>query len=177
MSDSAIVKNLITEIGSNLTQRNTSRKDEIRVMQAMLSDTEYEVSIYGKDGVEETYNPAKDFQSMCASVMSNAAKISDAEAQQLMSGYNVKRSEAASMVNLSKEFINTYLHTGRKMSLGAREKSDISIVLNEVPQTVRYYPKKVGVNDDGTDRYSKVPATIPAHESIGVHSPCPSWVK
>lgn len=176
MSDNATVKGLIEEINSNLSQRNSSRKDEIRVMQAMLSDTSYEVDVYDREGIEK-YNPAKDFQSMCASVMANAAKISDAEAEQLMDGYSVKRSEAASMVNISKEFINTYLHTGRKMSLGAREKSDVSISLNTVPETVRYYPKKIGVNDDGSDRYSKVPATIPAHESIGVHAPCPAWVK
>ena len=83
MSDNATVKGLIEEINSNLSQRNSSRKDEIRVMQAMLSDTSYVVDVYDKEGIEK-YNPAKDFQSMCASVMANAAKISDAEAEPLL---------------------------------------------------------------------------------------------
>ena len=48
---------LIEEISTGLSQSSSSRKDEVRIMQAMLSDPDYEVSIYGKDGVEGTYNP------------------------------------------------------------------------------------------------------------------------
>lgn len=168
---------LIQEINTNLKQTSSSRKDEVAVMQAMLSDPEYEVNIYGKDGIEGTYNPTNDFRSMCASIISNAAKVPVAEATQLMSDYSVRKSEATSMVNISKEFVNTFIHTGRKLPLGAREKSDISLSIKNVEATTRMYPQKIGVNDDGSDRYSKTPTTIPAHESIRVHAPCPSWVK
>ena len=171
------VKNLINEISSNLSQVGSSRKDEIRVMQAMLNDESYEVDVYGKDGVEDHYNPAKDFRAMSASIISNAAKIPAAEAEKLMESYDVRKSEAASMVNLSKEFINTFIHTGRKLPLGAREKSDVSISLKKVEASTRLYPTKIGVNDDGSDRYSKTPTNVPAHEAIKVHAPCPSWVK
>lgn len=168
---------LIQEINTNLKQTSSSRKDEVAVMQAMLSDPEYEVNIYGKDGIEGTYNPTNDFRSMCASIISNAAKVPVAEATQLMSDYSVRKSEATSMVNISKEFVNTFIHTGRKLPLGAREKSDISLSIKNVEAATRMYPQKIGVNDDGSDRYSKTPTTIPAHESIRVHAPCPSWVK
>lgn len=178
MSESTTtVKSLISEISSGLSQVSSSRKDEVRVMQAMLSDPSYEVSVYGKDGIEGTYNPTNDFRSMCASVMSNAAKIPMAEASQLMEDYSVRKGEATSMVNVSKEFIGTFLQTGRKLPLGAREKSDPSLSLKKVESSTRLYPTKVGVNDDGTDRYSKAPTTVPAHESIRVHAPCPAWVK
>ena len=168
---------LIEDITKNLSQTSSSRKDETRIMQAMLSDPSYEVSIYGKDGIEGSYNPTNDFRSMCASIISNAAKVPLAEAAQLMNDYSVRKSEATSMVNISKEFINTFIKTGRKLPLGSREKSDVSISLKKVDATTRSYPQKVGVNDDGSDRYSKTPTTIPAHESIRVHAPCPSWVK
>lgn len=171
------VKNLLDEISTNLSQKSSSRKDEVRIMQAMLSDPSYEVSIYGKDGIEDTYNPANDFRGMCASVMSHAAKIPMAEANQLMDNYQVSKTEAGSMINLSKEFFNTFLKTGRKLPLGARETSDISLSLKKVEASTRLYPQKIGVNDDGSDRYSKTPTTVPAHESIRVHAPCPSWVK
>lgn len=177
MSENASVKQLLKEISDGLSQVSSSRKDEVRVMQAMLSDPTYEVTIYGKDGPEGTYNPTNDFRGMCASIISNAAKVSSAEAEQLMDGYNVKKSEASSMVNISKEFVNTFLHTGRKLPLGAREKSDVSLSLKDVKAGTRLYPMKVGVNDDGSDRYSKTPTVVPAHESIRVHAPCPSWVK
>lgn len=177
MSEKNTVKELIDEISTGLSQVSSSRKDEARIMQAMLSDDKYSVSIYGKDGVEGTYSPASDFRAMCASVISNAAKVPMAEATQLMNGYAVRKSEASAMVNISKEFVNTYLQTGRKLPLGPREKSDVSLSLKKVDASTRLYPQKVGVNDDGSDRYSKTATTVPAHESIRVHAPCPSWVK
>lgn len=171
------VTSLLKDISSNLSQTSSSRKDETRIMQAMLSDPNYQVSIYGRDGIEGTYNPAEDFRSMCASVISHAAKVPAAEATQLMNDYQVTKGEATSMVAISKEFVNTFLKTGRKLPLGAREKSDVSLSLKQVEKSTRMYPQKVGVNDDGSDRYSKTATSIPAHESIRVHAPCPSWVK
>lgn len=171
------VKELIQEISGGLSQVKSSHKDEVRIMQSMLNDPEYKINIYSKNGVEGTYSPSEDFRSMCASIISNAAKVPIAEATQLVSDYNVRKSEAESMVNVSKEFVNTFLQTGRKLPLGAREKSDISLSLKKVEASTRSYPQKVGVNDDGTDRYSKTPTTIPAHETIRVHGSCPSWVK
>lgn len=178
MSENATtVKSLLDEMHAGPQQVRSSRKDEIRVMQTMLSDDTYEVSIYGKDGIEGTYNPAKDFRSMCSSIISNVAKISSAEATQLMDGYSLKKAEASTMVDISKEFVNTYIGTGRKLPFGGRENSDISISSKKVEESVRLYPRKVGVNDDGTDRYSKAPTKIPAHDSLRVYAPCPAWVK
>ena len=175
MSES--VKSLVDEIRNGLSQTSSSRKDEVRVMQAMLSDPTYSVDEYGKDGVTGQYNPCKDFRAMAASVVSNVAKIPQSEAANLMNDYEVKKSEATSMVNISKEFINTFLHTGRKLTLGAREKSDVSLSLKTVAPSTRLYPQKVGVKDDGNPIYSKAPTTVPAHEAIRVHAPCPPWVK
>ena len=81
------------------------------------------------------------------------------------------------MVNISKEFFNTFLQTGRKLPKGAREKSDVSQSQKKVAPSTRLYPQKVGVNDDGTPKYSKAPTTVAAHEAIRVHAPCPPWVQ
>jgi len=171
------VKDLVKEIKTGLSQTSSSRKDEIRVMKAMLNDPTYEVDEYGKDGVIGTYNPCKDFRSMCTSIISSTTKVPQAEAANMVENYEVKKSEAASMVNISKEFVNTFLHTGRKLPMGARAMSDVSLSLKEVAPSTRLYPQKVGVNDDGSAKYSKAPTTVPAHEAIRVHAPCPSWVK
>ena len=175
MSES--VKSLVNEIRTGLSQVSSSHKDEVRVMKAMLNDPNYEVDEYGKDGVIGTYNPCKDFRAMCTSIISSAAKIPQTEAANMMESYEVKKSEAASMVDISKEFVNTFLQTGRKLPMGAREKSDVSLSLKKVAPSTRLYPQKVGVNDDGSAKYSKAPTTVAAHEAIRVHAPCPSWVK
>ena len=92
---------LLNEINSNLSQTISSRKDELRVMQAMLSDPTYEVTVYNRDGVDYVYNPALDFRAMCASVISNAAKVPAAEAAQLMEDYAVRKGEASNIVEMT----------------------------------------------------------------------------
>lgn len=171
------VNELVKDIRSNLSQVGSSRKDEVRVMRAMISDDSYVVDVYGKNGVESTYSPAADFKAMGASIISSAAKIPQAEAAKLMSDYEPKKGEAESMVNISKEFVNTFLQTGRKLPLGGRAMSDVSLSLKQVPEGTRQYPLKVGVDDNGNPIYSKAPTTVAAHEGIRVYAPCPPWVK
>ena len=171
------VKDLIADIRKNLSQTSASRKDEVSVMKAMLNDTSFVVDVYDKDGVSGAYRPAEDARNMVASIIASATKIPQQEAIQLAASYDFKNSDATTMVKLSKEFINTYLETGRKLPLGGREKSNISLALKEVPESMKYYPKKVGVNEDGTDRWDSAEKKVAAHNSIKVFSPCPEWCK
>lgn len=172
-----LVKNLVEEIRENLSQKSASHKDEVRVMRAMLNDDSFEVGIYSAEGQVGTYNPCQDFRGMCANIVSNVAKISSSEAETLSKNYEAKRSDAETMVNISKEFVNTYLQTGRKLPLGARETSDVSLSAKHIPEGVRSYPKKVGVDDKGNDIYEKYSTEVKAHDSIRVHAPCPIWIK
>ena len=171
------VMTLVYDIREGLSQCSSSRKDEVRVMQAMLSDPTYSVQIYDKDGPSGSYCPCEDFRSMCSSIISSVANVPAAEAQSMMTDYTVKKTEASSMVNLSKEFINTFVQTGRKLPLGGRESSDISLAAKHVPAKVRPCPHKIGINDDGSNRYDRSPTTVAAHDSLRVYSPCPAWVK
>lgn len=171
------VKGLIEEIKGNLSQTNSSQKDEIRVMRAMLNDKDFKVDVYGKEGKVDSYCPSEDARNMFANVISSAVKISSDEANGLMENYEFKKSDADTMINVSKEFVNTYIQTGRKLPLGPREKSNVSLSLKQVEATTRTYPKKIGINDDGSACYENAPTEIKAHESIRVHAPCPVWVK
>lgn len=171
------VKELVEDIKKGVSQRISSRKDEVRVMQAMLNDPTYEVTLYSKNGETQPYNPCNEFRGMCSNIIAGAAKIPSAEATAMMETYNVRKSEAEAMVGISKEFISTYLHTGRKLPLGGHELSDVSFSLKEVPETIRSCPHKVGVNDDGSSRYSRNPTTVKAHEAVRVYAPCPAWIK
>lgn len=173
----ANVNELVKEIREGLTQTSASQKDEVRVMQAMLNDTEYEVGIYGKDGLKEKYSPAKDFRKMTASIVASTTKVSKDEAEQLVSKHEVTKNEAQIMVDISKEFTNTYLATGRKLPLGGREKSNFALSVKEVEESVKTYPKKTGINEDGSVRYETGKKSIPAHTSIKAYGSCPIWVK
>lgn len=168
------VQALIADIKSNLKQGSASLNDEVTVMRAMLNDDSFVVKNYANN---ETHCPAHEFRELVSGVISATTKMPKVESAAILEGYEVKRSDAATMVQLSKDFVNCALRTGRKMNLGATEKSNISIQLKEIPETTKKFPMKTGVNPDGTLRYEKNEAVVAAHEGLKVSSPCPKWVK
>jgi len=171
------LKEIIADIKNNLSQTSASRKDEVTVMRGMLNDTTFTVGVYGKDGLVDTYCPAEDARSMVAGILKGAAHVTNQEAIQLAGNYEFTNSDATSMVRISKEFVNVYLDTGRKLPLGCREKSDVSLAKKEVAESTKIYPVKIGVEADGSDKWGTGTKTVPAHESIKVFGSCPDWCK
>lgn len=170
------VNALITEIKESRKQSSASQKDEVRVMQAMLNDTTYEVGVYSAKGKIDTYNPAKDFRAMEANIIASAAKVSKDEAASLVEKYEVSKNDATTMVNVSKEFINTYLNCGRKLALGGREDSSYALLVKDTPKTEKVYQKRTN-HDDGTVTWEPATKVIPAHKTLKAKSSCPSWVE
>lgn len=168
------VNDLINDIKSNIKQASASNRDEVRVMRAMLNDTSFMVSTYSNTGVEQ-HCPAQNFRNMLSNIVSSTTNISKAEATNLVENYECKKSDAETMISISKDFINTTLRTGRKIALGGTEKSNISLQLKEVPTTTKSYPTKV-VHDNGDIEYIKSQKTVLGHETLKISAPCPSWV-
>ena len=171
------VNQLINDIKSNLSQTSSSTKDEEAVMRAMLNDTSYEVEIYDKKGKREKFCPAQVARDFTANIIHGAAKVSKEEAIKLANDYTFKKDDSMNMITLSKEFVNTFIQTGRKLPFGGRKEIDAAISLKENEVSIRSYPKKVGVNSDGSARYEKAEARVSAHQSLRVHASCPEWKK
>ena len=171
------VKELLEIINKESGTCTASKKDEVRVMKSLMNDTSYEVDVYGTNGKEGTLNPSQTLRSFCSSILTNVAKIPGVEAEHLMSNYEFKKSEAEKVIDFSKEFVNTYLHSGRKLPLGGREKSNISIALKVVPPGERSYPKSVGVDKNGNKIYASAKTYVQRFESVKVFASAPSWVK
>lgn len=172
----AKVVELLKEIQDTHKQVSSSQKDEVRVMQAMLNDTSYEVGVYAKSGKVGTYNPAQDFRAMQTRIVSSVTKIGKEEATKLVDDYEVTKSDASTMVNVSKEFVNTYLDSGRKLSLGGREKSNFALSLRNVPATEKTYQRKYD-DGNGNTKWEPGKTLIPEHKGLKARSSCPSWVK
>lgn len=170
------VNELMKDIKSNIKQVSSSQKDEVRVMQTMLNDTSYEVGVYSNAGKVGTYNPAKDFRAMQTNIVAATAKISKDEAAALVEGYEVTKSDATTMVDVSKEFVNTYLTTGRKLPFGGREDSNYALSIKEVPKTEKTYQRRV-VDAAGNVTWEPGKKVIPAHKGLKAKSSCPSWVQ
>ena len=169
MSES--VMDLVKDIRTNLKQKSASQKDEVRVMKAMLNDKDFRVGEYTKDGKIGEYSPYEDSRKMVTTILSSAGKLPTAEAKEIANKYEFSKSEATTMINISKEFVNTYVHTGRKLPLGGREDMNVAVQLKEVPESVKQFPKGgIGSSERGQ-------VTIPAHNTLKVAGPCPSYLK
>ena len=165
------VEQLVEEIRGSLNRnKNCSQEDEVRVMQAMLNDKDFKVDLYGRNGKVTEYCPAQEFKRMESSIISSALRISKDEAASLMDDYSVSKSEAEVMVNLSKQFINTYVDTDRKISLGSRTDRHLQLSKKVVPERSRPCPKKIGVSEDGKSIYESPIVTKPEHITLKVHT-------
>jgi hypothetical protein len=166
------VTEVIKNIQATNNQTSASKKDEVAVMQAMLNDKEYKVGVYANDGSKSEYSPSEDARAIVASVICNGAKIGKEEAAKIADGYNFSKTESGSFIGIAKEFVNTYVETGRKLPLGARENSNVALSKKDVGPSVRSYPKK---SEDGSFDHPQV--KVPGYQSIRVHGSCPKYVK
>lgn len=164
-----MVREAIKEISTTLMKKSASSKDEVRVMKAMLNDTKYAVKIFDNKGNHETYNPSSSVREMAANIISTTTRMPKSEAAELASHYEFTRSDAEAMIDFSKEFINTYMQTGRKMNLGIRETTDVNLSIKNIPSKVKAIPARDGKPAD------KV--TVPAFSAIKAQSKCPKHLK
>ncbi len=169
---------LLKDISTNLSQKSASQKDEVKVMQTMLNDRSYVADVYNNDGTKAySYCPAADARDMIGSVIAATAKISKDEAATLADAHDFTKSEATSMVGISKEYVNVYMHTGRKLPFGNREDCSISLIGEQLGETSKRYPKKVGIDGDGKAIYENAEKKIPAHLHVKASGSCPGWKK
>lgn len=164
-------KRVIKSVTDAVSQKSSSKKDEITVMKAIMNDPQYSVDVYGKEGKTGTYEPGKDFRKVVANAIAETVRIPKKEAAELLNEYDFSKSDAASMVNFSKEFINTYLHTGRKLPLGGRDTSNIELEWKNIGERISSTPIK---QEDGSR--VRVDKFIPAHGGIKTTNSCPEWV-
>ena len=171
------VQDLVNEIKSTISQKTSSNKDEVKIMRAMMNDNSYRVGVYAKDGLVGEYCPAESARELASAILHGAAGLTEKESTVLANNYTFGKTEAKAVVDMSKEFLHTYIHTGRKISLGGRAESDISIGIKEIEPSERPFPKVVGIGDDGKKIYGRGVTKVGKYESIKVYSPCPAWIK
>ncbi len=161
---------IIKDVKSNVTQCSSSKKDEITVMQAMMNDTNFSVDVYSKGGKVDEYYPSRELRKMVTNVVASTTHIPVKEATELVNSYEFTRVDAAAMVNASKEFVNTYLQTGRKLPLGGRKNSDIELMWKNIEDRTTEIPIK-------SETGERLNTFIPAHGGIKAINPCPEWLK
>ena len=162
-------KEVIESIASNITQKSSSIKDEITVMKAIMNDPDYMVTVHDKNGSHE-YFPSHDIRSILTRALVNITHISNKEAKELVNHYEFNKSDAKNMINFSKEFINSYIQTGRKLPLGGRPTSNVELIWKHINERLSSVPDRDNSNN-------RIDTKIPAHDGIKVYNHCPKWLK
>lgn len=168
------VKELMKEIKDS-NPRGGSFKDEVRFMKAMLNDPIFKVGIYTSKGKEGDYSPRESARALAAGIISGAASIPKKEAMTISADYQFTNTDAANIVRISKEFVNVYTDTGRKLPLGQREESHITLSKRDVKAHTRNYPK--AVEKGGKTVYEISQVKVPAHTTMKALSKCPAHKK
>lgn len=186
------VKEIINEINEQRMQRfqdgtnerkiydTKNRRDEQRVMRALMNDMNYEVDVYktGHEGPVNKINPSKLLKTTVANAMTKITGMNRVEAAHLMSLYEFDNHDANRMLEFTKEFINVYLQTGRKLPLGGRKDSDISLVGRVMESNTLKYPVKTGkVDENGKEIFETKEVEVPEYRYAKAYCKCPSWKK
>ena len=173
----ATVMEVLQNIQETRTQSSANSKDEIRVGQAMLNDPTFVVDIYNKDGVVGQYSPYQDTRDMISSIIKDTTKMSANEATELANNYQFTRQTTQAMNNYAKEFVNTYLQTGRKLPLGCRATSNCSLIAKHKEAKVNSFPAPIAVDANGNKIYDSSASMTPAYDTIKVSGTCPAHLK
>ena len=178
------VRDLVTSIRSSRIRNDNKKsydtkscKDEIAIAQAMMNDTNYNVDVYSGSTFQGVYNPAQSIRRVISSSISNITGMSRIETDNLVKNYEFTQNEAKEVLDFSKEFINTYLQTGRKLPLGGREHSNVSLKLKQVEPGFISYPVKVGEDNKGNPICESKQTYVGGYETIKVYGPWPQWAK
>lgn len=163
----------IREAGST----KASQKDELRVMRTMINDKDYKVGLYTKEGLQGTFCPAEEIREMASSVIKSTTKISEDEAKRLADEHEFTKSEAQNLINVSKEYVNTYLQTGKRLPLGGREQMNAVLIMENKQAGQISYNQKVGVKEDESPIIERRTKDVPAYQKVKCTSTCPDWVK
>ena len=165
----AAARNELTPDGKPKSATANS-KDEVRVAVAMLNDPSYVVDIYDKTGVCGQYSPYADTRDMLTSIIKNSMQVEEAEARKHSEAYQFTKATAQTMVNFSKEYINTYLQTERKLPLGGRATSNAAL-------TIKHKEARDVAAPFSDDPKNPKMVHIPAYDTIKVSGSCPAHVK
>ena len=161
------VKEMVSTIKKDLRQSSASSKDEVSVMMAMMNDKSFTVDELGADGqVVSTYCPAEVVQDLAANIIKGSTKVSTAEAEELAKNHQFGKKEAGAMVTLSKEFVNVYLDSGRKLKFGNREGKSLVLSQKDKEASTCNFPKRVGYSEDGKAIYQLSTSEIPAYKEV-----------
>ena len=134
---------LVQEIKKNTKQVSINKVDEVKVMTAMLNDSEFTVGIYDKNiGHVGDRNPHANAVDFVAHVIAGATQLDARDSQHLAENYKFTKRDATFMLENMRDFVDVYSRTGRKMNLVQNADSEANIFAKTMPAGSKSVPDK-----------------------------------
>lgn len=147
-------------------QQSASKGDEIRIMQTMLNDPEFTTSVYDKTkGLIGTRCPREEAVKFASNLCSTITGLDNKSANELASSYEFTKKDANFLLNNCRDFINTYLSTGRKLPIAQGATVEASLVIRHIEERTKPVPNGSGE------------VKIPAFDKVVSKSKCPKYNK
>jgi len=154
------LETIIEEIKTSAKQISINKVDEVKVMKSMLNDKKYKIGIFDKnEGYIGDKCPAEEATNFIASVIQGATGLDGKDSRHLAENYEFTKKDAVFMVNNAKDFIETYMRTGRKMNIIQNGAGEASIYAKDIPAGTKNIPAKPGspeLKQIKTPAYTKI---------------------
>lgn len=154
------LEGIIEEIKTTAKQISINKVDEVKVMRSMLNDKNFKIPIFDKnEGYIGDKCPAEEATNFVASVIQTATGLDSKDSKHLADGYEFTKKDATFMVNNAKDFIETYMRTGRKLNIIQNGAGEASIYAKDIPAGVKNIPAKPGspeLKQISTPAYTKI---------------------
>lgn len=163
------VETLVEDIKKSTTQIAINKVDEIRVMRAMLNDKDFSVGIYEKGiGFVGTRCPHEEAVNFVKHVLMGATGLDGKDSRHLAENYEFTKRDANFLLEVSRDFIQTYMGTGRKLNVMQTAATEACVFTRPVEASTKYVPDK---ENPGA---SKVITTSPYVKLVAV-TKCPKY--
>ena len=140
-----------------MKQKSQNKGDEVAVAQTLLNDPDFQVGIYDKNkGLIGTRHVHEEAGQFVANISAEITGLDKKTAEDLANQYTFTKKDANFIINTSRDFVQTYLKTGRKFNLVQSEDAEANIFLKSTPAKEKLIPTKEGTKLVKTGAYQKV---------------------
>ena len=138
-------------------QKAQSLVDEVRMMRMQLNDPTFRVSIYDrKKGRIGDRCPREEAVKFIANTTAELTGLELSTATELADKYEFSKKDATFFLNMQRDFLTTYLKTGRKINVVQSEDCEASLFLRPTSSREKLVPGKDGNSTTVVPAYNKL---------------------
>ena len=159
-NNKSTLEEMIKEIKETTKQVSINRNDEVRVMKEMLNDPNFSVSIYERNtGYVGQRCPHEEAVGFTKNIIQAATGLDARDSQHLAENYEFTKRDATFLLTNMRDFMSTYLSTGRKINLVQSADSEANLFAKNVDPKTKTIPASEGSKDTKqitTAAYTKI---------------------